>query len=137
MKSTSDDLIREQAALIACGVRALALIGTCPADPLTMLRTATKIETLALPNIIPFVLDRGDGIADYGYATMQWVLDLLQWLFRSSPGTIPPRQKDRILGLLCGYSAEAIHSFEERGSGRLFTALTESDAPGLLRDSSE
>jgi hypothetical protein len=126
-KLASDDLIHEQAILIARGVRALALIGTCEAEQVVMLRVATKIERLAYGHIIPFVLDRRDGTAEYGYAAAQWVLDLLRWLFWDSPETIPPKQKDRILGLLCGYGVEAIRSFEERGSGRLFEVLILSD----------
>jgi hypothetical protein len=74
----SDDLIREQADLITRDVRALALLDTCKADPITMLRIATKIEALAHSTVVPFVLDCGDSIAEYGYAATQWVLDLLR-----------------------------------------------------------
>ena len=126
---TSDDMIHEQAALIARGVRALALIGTCQAEQVTMLQTATKIGTLAHVNTVPFVLDRGDGVAEYGYATAQWVVDLLRWLLQSSPDRVPPKHRDRIVGLLCGYSAEAIRLFDERTSGRLF------ETPILLNES--
>jgi hypothetical protein len=64
----SSELIREQAHLIASGVRPLALAGTCEARPVTMLRVTTQLECASGPKAIPFVLDRGDGLADFGYA---------------------------------------------------------------------
>jgi hypothetical protein len=113
------ELIREQAYLIANGVRPLALIGTCEAEPRTMLRVTAQLENAAGANAIPFVLDRGDGLADFGYAASAWVLDLFEWITRADD-EIPARQKHRIRGLLLGYGVEAIRSFEERSCGRLF-----------------
>ena len=115
----SRELIREQAYLIANGVRPLALLGSCQAEPRTMLRVTTQLESAAEPDAIPFVLDRGDGCADFGYAASSWALDLFQWVSRADNG-IPARQKHRIRGLLLGYGVEAIRSFEERSCGRLF-----------------
>lgn len=115
----SSERIQEHAYLIANGVRLLALIGTCEAEPATMLRVTTQLENAASPNSIPFVFDRGDGLADFGYAACSWVLDLFQWATRAD-SRIPARQKHRIRGILLGYGAEAIRTFEERSSGRLF-----------------
>jgi len=115
----SSELIREHAYLIANGVRPLALLGTCEAEPATMLRVTTQLENAACPNSIPFVLDRGDGFADFGFAASSWALDLFQWVTRAD-SRIPTRQKHRIRGLLLGYGVEAIHAFEERSCGRLF-----------------
>lgn len=115
----SSELIREHAHLIASGVRPLALVGTCEAKPVTMLRVTTQLESASGPNAIPFVLDRGDGLADFGYAASSWVLDLFRWVTQAD-GAIPACQKHRIRGLLLGYGVEAIRSFEERTCGRLF-----------------
>lgn len=115
----SIERIREQACLIANGVRPLALIGTCEAEPGTMLRVSSQLENAAGPSAIPFVLDRGDGFADFGYAASGWALDLFQWITRID-NEIPELQKHRIRGLLLGYGVEAIRSFEERSCGRLF-----------------
>ena len=115
----SQELIREQAYLIANGVRPLALVGSCEADSETMLRVTTQLENAAEPNAIAFVLDRGDGFADFGYAASQWALDLFQWATRAD-SSVPRRQVHRIRGLLLGYGVEAIRSFEERSGGRLF-----------------
>jgi hypothetical protein len=115
----SPELVREQAYLIAKGVRPMALMGTCVADPTTMLRVTSQLEIAAEPNAIPFVLDRGDGLADFGYAASSWALDLFQWITRDD-GLIPAHHKHRIRGLLLGYGVEAIRAFEERSCGRLF-----------------
>jgi hypothetical protein len=121
-----ESCLKEQACLVARGVRAMALLGHCPAQPCTMLHIATKIEDCAEPGSIPFVVDRGDGIADYGYAAARWVLDLYEWVVRGAGHTVPSVQRHRILGLLLGYSVEAIRQHEEHISGRHFHAPSES-----------
>lgn len=128
----SSELIREHAYLIANGVRPLALVGTCEAEPTTMLRVTTQLENAAGPSAIPFVLDRGDGLADFGYAASGWALDLFRWVTRAD-SAVPPCQKHRIRGLLLGYGTEAIRSFEERICGRLYDSEPSSPAgPGLM-----
>lgn len=118
----SDDLLSEQAYLVARGVRSLALAGQCESDPLVMLRAATRLESLAVPGAIPFLVDRGDGRADYGFAAAGWVVDMYSWIAQDTQDAVPEPQRARILGLLLGYSTEAIRLFEEGRSGRLFTA---------------
>jgi hypothetical protein len=120
----SEALIAEQAYLVARGVRALALAGQCDSEPLVMLRVATRLEAQSSPGAIPFVVDRGDGRADFGFAAAGWVLDLYSWLSKDTQDAVPEPQRSRILGLLLGYSTEAIRLFEDGRSGRLFT-LTE------------
>jgi hypothetical protein len=122
----SDEVIQEQAYLVARGVRALALIGICPADPLLMLRAATRIEAFADPAVIPFVVDRGDGVADCGVAGAAWALDLYRWVIASD--ALPPVQRERIIGLLLGYSADAVRLYEDRMPGRFFSGPTSSAA---------
>jgi len=115
----STERIQEHAYLIANGVRPLALLGTCEAEPATMLRVTAQLENAAGPSSIPFVIDRGDGLADFGYAASRWALDLFQWVTRADSG-VPARQKHRIRGLLLGYGVDAIRAFEDRSCGRLF-----------------
>ena len=110
----------EQAYLIARGVRALALLGHCSADPLEMLIHLSQLERSAEQGTIPFVVDRGAGIADYGYAAARWVVDLYQWVVTADAATLPTSHRDRIIGLLLGYSVEAIRNDEEQASGRRF-----------------
>jgi hypothetical protein len=119
--------LREQSLLVGRGVRLLALIGECSSDSAEMLEIATRIETLAGENVIAFVLDEGDGRAEYGYAAAEWVLDLFRWVVTES--CVSALHRNRIVGVLCGYSAEAIRLFEERQSGRLFRSPTELALP--------
>lgn len=118
----SDDAVQEQGYLVARGVRALALLGTCVADPRTMLEISTRLEGLADQAAIPFVLDRGDGLADYGFAGASWVLTLYKSVVVGD--ALPPQQRSQVLGLLLGYSVDAIRGFSDRGSGRLFKLRT-------------
>ena len=100
--------------------RPLAIVGTCEADPMTMLRVATKLESGCSFDVIPFVADRGDGVADFGFAAEGWVVDLLEWAMTAD---IPDKQVHRILGLLLGYSARAIDKHERTGTGDGFRNL--------------
>lgn len=113
----SEDVMREQAYLIARSVRPLALLGHCEADPLVMLRIATALDACASGSCIPFVIDRGDGFADYGFAAAPWVVELYSW---AVGGSVPEEQRTRIVGLVLGYGVEAIRAFEDQASGRLF-----------------
>jgi hypothetical protein len=125
MLLSSDDVLAEQAYLVARGVRQLSLAGHCHADePDLLLRIATQIEHHAQPNAIPFVLDHGDGTASYGYAESRWALDLYEWTVKDP--SVPQEQRHRIIGLLLGYGTPAVSRYEDEGSGRRFTATISS-----------
>lgn len=111
--------IQEHAYLIARGVRALALVGHCEADEIGMLRWATLLDSAATQGAIPFVMPRGDGLADYGFASAQWVVDLLSWL---NSDAVPTVHRHRVLGLLLGYDSDAIRDFGEQAECRLFSS---------------
>lgn len=113
----SDDAITEQSYLIARGVRPMALLGSIPAESDLMLKVSTRIETLAEGTVVPFVVNRGDGFSDVGYAAAPWVTDIFRWAFRHAADP----QLSRIVGLLLGYSAQAISEFESHQSRRWFT----------------
>ena len=113
----SDDVIEEQFYLIARGVRPMALLGSIPTEGDLMLQVSTRIETLAEGTVTPFVVDRGDGLADVGYAAAPWVVDLFRWTFRYAADP----QLSRVVGLLLGYSAQAIADFESHQGRRWFT----------------
>lgn len=122
----SADALAEQAYLVARGVRRLSLAGHChlPGDDVAaaLLGVATAIERHAESNVIPFVVDHGDGVASYGYADSRWALDLYEWTVKDP--TVPQEQRHRIVGLLLGYGSPAISRYEEEGSGRRFFAAT-------------
>jgi hypothetical protein len=119
----SDDVLAEQAYLVARNVRQLSLAGHCHPgkDPELLIRLATQVERHAQPNAIPFVLDHGDGTASYGYAESRWALDLYEWAVKDP--SVPQEQRHRIIGLLLGYGTPAISRHEEEGSGRRFLAI--------------
>ena len=116
-----NDVLLEHAYLVSRGVRPMALAGHCPADPMVMLRASTRLSTAAIgQDVLPFVIDNGDGTASCGYAAARWVIDLFESAFRDKH---PNRHQ--ILGLLLGYSVPAISRHEENNSGRRFTGPME------------
>jgi hypothetical protein len=119
-----EEVLAEHAYLVARGVRPLSLIGSCPADELTLLRVATRIETAAGPGVVPFVIDHGDETASFGYAAAAWAVDLYQWA--NDPALVPQEQRHRINGLLLGYSVPAISRHEDETSGRRFPSFSAS-----------
>ena len=119
----SDDYLAESAYLVERGVRAMAIVDHVEANAQTMLEVATRLEIATVgAAVIPFVIDRGDGMADCGFATAKWVVDLYEWLVKSDT---PKEHAHRIRGLLLGYSVDAIRAHYERGCGRRFTSLPE------------
>lgn len=118
----SDDLLGEQAYLIARGVRRLALVGMCPAEQTVMTRVATRIEEHGNENCVPFVVNLQDGHAAFGYASAGWALDLYEWIMTTKH--VPQEQRERVLGLLLGYGTEAISHYESQGTGRRFSTAT-------------
>lgn len=120
----SNELFTEHAYLVARGARPMALAGWCPADPVIMLRVATRLEGAAEAGALPFVIDHQDGNASFGYAAARWVLDLYEWVVRDM--AIPQEQRERVTGLLLGYAPEAISRYEESVTGRRFLSPTAS-----------
>jgi hypothetical protein len=103
---SSDDLLREQAYLVARGVRPLALVGTCVEGD----EASTRHRLLVGADgqlAIPFTTPSGR----VGYASHAWVVDMVRWA-----DSAPVIQRDRILGLLLGYDPNSIRQFEERGA---------------------
>ena len=81
----SDDALAEHAYLVARAVRPVAIAGNCPAEPDTMLRAMSRLKVAAVNSAIPFVIDEGDGLATFGYASHPWAVDLLRWALISAP----------------------------------------------------
>jgi hypothetical protein len=110
----SDDAIKECAYLVERGVRAMALIGGFRADKASMDVALDHISNpkLSGQDTIPFVVDKGDGIAMCGYASERWVVDLYRW----TAANAPPDIAAMVTGLLLGYSPEAVRRYLDRGS---------------------
>ena len=114
-------ILQEHAYTVARGVRALALAGECGTQDATTTEVRQQIEECACPGAIPFVLDRGDGVTEYGYAAEPWVVELWSWVNKAQ--AVPAIHRHRLRGLLLGYSIGAIRMFEEQNSGVLFEQL--------------
>ncbi len=130
----ADEVLAEQAYLVARGVRPLSLAGHCQllVDGSTLLlRVATHLERYSIANVVPFVVDHGDGVVSYGYSGAHWALDLYEWAVKNP--FVPQEQRHRIIGLLLGYGAPAIARYEQDGSGRRFSAANGSHGSGANR----
>lgn len=120
----NDDVLFEAAYLVARGVRCIAYVGTCTPTTEIMDRTWSKLANAsskygASPRVIPFVFpeDHEPARAVCGYAAKQWCVDLLQWTYSIKQDR---HHAHEIMGLLLGYSAEAIAEHHERVSGKKY-----------------
>jgi hypothetical protein len=71
----------------------------------------SRLAVAARGRALPFVIEEGPA-AIYGFASHAWVADLYRWARCHAPLL----QRDRIIGLLHGYSPDTIRGFEELGS---------------------
>jgi hypothetical protein len=117
----SGDVLSEHAYLVAREVRPVAIAGHFPTGSASAVRIATLIEAATQEEVVPFVIDHGDGSGSFGYAANRWALDFYEWAV--TDGSIPEQQRHRIIGMLLGYSPVAISRYEESGSGRRFLRL--------------
>ena len=103
-----DRVFRDHAYLIARGVRALADVGGCDTRSVAVDDVWSALNRLAVNGAIPYVVARSNGYwVDFGYAAGQWAIDLLRWLLETQ-ARIPRLEYEAIMGLLFGYSSEAI-----------------------------
>src|SRR5471030_567227 len=97
--TNAPEAVREHAYLVARGVRPLALVGHCVSQPGALREARGSLDTFGCAGALPFVHDRGDGFADYGYAAAPWVVDLYAWAVRAeADDTMPVSQRHRIIG---------------------------------------
>lgn len=107
----SDELISEQAYLIARGVRPMMLFHLIDADPLLMGQVAGRIEQRAEGmKVLPFVFEDPSGMAWVGYAASKWVFETFQWAVES----LEEPYHSRVLGMLLGYNALEVAKYEEQ-----------------------
>ena len=123
----SDDLIQEQAYLISRAVRPLAILGSVSLDELEMQHQFVRLNQLTggQGGVIPFVLPRRNvDCAMVGFASEQWVIDLLEWSYSDAP----LRQQHCIVGILLGYSARdiATHDFREFAGNPMALSMSNS-----------
>lgn len=109
----SEDLMVQQAYLVARGVRPLALLEPVGRNTAEMFEAWERVRSIAGAadrGVIPFVFPREDSdSAMVGFASHHWVIDLLQWTCQQTP-----QQYHRIIGLLLGYSSDEIAEHDNR-----------------------
>lgn len=112
-----EDTIIEHALLIARGVRPMALLGAISTDPGEMHCVAHRLDHYAVKagdSVIAFVVEDGREFAQCGFAGAPWVIDMLRFAFSK-----PAREhRHAMLGLLLGYSAQAIERHERFNVGK-------------------
>jgi hypothetical protein len=79
-------------------------------------------EVYSPPDAYPFVIDRGDGVADYGYAGAPWAVDIQEYI--STSPDIPDRIMHCLQGLVLGYSKEHIQKHYRSWGGKRFAGRT-------------
>ena len=116
--------MEEHAYLISRGVRPMSLLGTIANDPYEVDDVYDKMcaiasQTGGTQDVIPVpfaILCSSIGRVNIGFAAFEWIVDMYRWLLNEE---LPAKNRNRITGLLFGYSPAAIASFEKFQSGQL------------------
>ena len=117
----SDELISEQAYLIARGVRPMMLFHLIDADPLLMGQVAGRIEQCAEGmGVLPFVWEDSSETAWVGYASSRWVFETFRWAIDS----LDEPHRSRVLGMLLGYTPLEIAKYDAQQPIRGFRGAT-------------
>lgn len=118
----SDDVIIEHAYLVSRRVRLLAVCGTIDDSERNKVAMRDKLNAAAVESAgsqdivpIPFLANHPDfPQVTVGFASHSWVIDTHEWIQQN---TLPSEMACRIIGLLHGYSGEAIAQFERNQAG--------------------
>ncbi len=131
MMLPSSDLIKEQAYLVSRGVRPLAIVAESHGEnPVAVLKAYNElcytlqsggITVGGQTSIIPVCYQNGEGSVKLGFAARSWIPDTLKWILEN----VPQPHLDRMLGLLLGYSPDAIAADGDFDSGNLFPDTVE------------
>ena len=99
---------------VSRGIRPLVLVSEFPNDPagvkdalqaLSVIRR--NVESGGHPPAIPFVRPKaraGKGTAEVGYASHRWIIETYDWVDENAPEP----HRERLVGLLLGYSCGAV-----------------------------
>ena len=119
----SAEVVGEQAYLVARGVRLLAIAGVIEdtierlVDVRQMLYESAVESAGSQERVpIPFLIKNpGTNLIDFGYASHEWVIDVYEWLLG---GTVPDQMVSRVMGVLLGYSGDAVAQYEYMQAGQ-------------------
>ena len=119
----SAEVMAEQAYLIGRGVRLLAIVGPVEDATDTLVDVRQMLYDAAVESAgsqertpIPFLIkDPRTNWIRAGFAAHAWVIDVYEWLLTDS---VPDQMTSRVLGLLLGYSGDAVAQFEYMQAGQ-------------------
>lgn len=124
MSLPSVEVMKEHAYLVGRGVRLLAIVGSIEDDPYTISEALIMLNETSAESAgsqervpIPFLVKNPPPLNQItiGFASHAWVVDIYEWL---SDKNVPLEMTGRVLGLLLGYSGDAIEQFENRTAGQ-------------------
>jgi hypothetical protein len=123
MDLPSVEVMGEQAYLVARGVRLLAIVGVVEDVFDTVVDVRQMLFEAAVESAgsqayvpIPFLVKNPDTkLIDVGFASHGWVVDVYEWLLA---GTVPDQMVSRVMGLLLGYSGDAVAQYEHWQAGQ-------------------
>lgn len=107
----SESVFTEQEYSVSRRVRSIAYIESCLATPEVMEKVMERLNSTCITGeTIPFMFDRGDGWADYGFAAHQCFVDCFK-LIRIQDSPIQKELGDCLTGLMLGYGVDEIARF--------------------------
>ena len=123
MSLPSVEVVSEQAYLVARGVRLLAIVGAVKDDPELVATVSQMLYEAAVESAgsqarvpIPFLTKcSGTNLVDLGFASHEWVVDVYEWILS---GYVPDQMVGRVMGMLLGYSGDAIMQYERMQAGQ-------------------
>lgn len=115
--------MNEQAYLVARGVRLLAIVGAVEDDSELVTAARQMLYEAAVESAgsqarvpIPFLMKCSDtNLVDIGFASHEWVVDVYEWILS---GCVPDQMVSRVMGMLLGYSGDAIMQYERMQAGQ-------------------
>lgn len=113
-----EETIIEHSLLVARGVRPMALLDPFMGDDGAKYYVSLRLDQYASKagdSVIAFVVDDDRGVSFPGFAGAPWVVDLFRWTITSRAAKL---HEHAIIGLLLGYSADAIQRHELFNHGK-------------------
>ena len=115
-------ILKKEADLIRQGKRPMCLF-SMPSDYDNMHAAYCVLDGLGSPpELFPFIIERGDGAADYGFAKHHFYIPLLEFL---NSGKCPDHLMHAFLGLMLGYDSNEVADHYHRFHGKRFNFYPE------------
>ncbi len=99
--------------LVGRGVKPISEVGFCTADEVERVRALLEsaIEETG-GGCSAFAVPADGQVVAFGFFSEPWTLESYQWLLLAPEHAVPRAQRNRLRGLLFGYSPSAIQDFD-------------------------